>query len=233
MNNHVLDIQSYLTRCIQDDTLSHAYLFTGAASDDRDSLGSWLIETLSPSEIIRIGNSIVDVREARSRIAHTTFDGGRRVVMCERADQLTPEAGNALLVSIEEPPAHTMFVLFAPHEKSVLPTIASRCSRIRCSSQHVGELPAEEGSGYRQWLSALDAPLWQILHSTDESNNQEEISLAKDELYIHHLLRDQSSPSRSHANRALKRFDQLRELYQFPSLQHSRTTSDRLIVFQQ
>src|SRR5579871_3479565 len=53
-----------------------------------------------------------------------------RVVLIENASDMTAEAQNALLKSLEEPPMGTVFVLTAPSERNLLPTIASRATRL-------------------------------------------------------------------------------------------------------
>jgi len=57
--------------------------------------------------------------------------GKKKVVLLDPADGLTEEAGNMLLKTLEEPPANTLFLLITTLESAVLPTIVSRCQRVR------------------------------------------------------------------------------------------------------
>jgi DNA polymerase III subunit delta' len=55
----------------------------------------------------------------------------RRVVILSDAQAMNPEAGNALLKVLEEPPERTLMILTARQESDLLPTVASRCRHIR------------------------------------------------------------------------------------------------------
>ena len=85
--------------------------------------------TIQPGES---GNIKIDqVREAIERSAYRPFEGRRRVVIVDEADALVPEAQNALLKTLEEPPAASMFVLITARPDLLLPTVLSRCQRLR------------------------------------------------------------------------------------------------------
>ena len=71
------------------------------------------------------------VREAIDRAAYRPFEGRRRVVIVDQADALMPEAQNALLKTLEEPPPASVFVLVTARPDVLLPTVRSRCQRLR------------------------------------------------------------------------------------------------------
>jgi len=71
------------------------------------------------------------VRPAIAAAAYRPFEGRCRVVIVNEADRLTEDAANALLKSLEEPPAGTVFILVTARPEVLLPTIRSRCSRLR------------------------------------------------------------------------------------------------------
>jgi DNA polymerase-3 subunit delta' len=71
------------------------------------------------------------VREIDKFLQLKPLEGHHRIAIIEEADTLTPEAANALLKTLEEPPANGRLILLADNEKSILPTILSRCARIR------------------------------------------------------------------------------------------------------
>src|SRR5262249_24546682 len=71
------------------------------------------------------------VREAIDRTAYRPFEGRRRVVIVDEADALVPEAQNALLRTLEEPPPASVFVLIPARPEMLLPTVRSRCQRLR------------------------------------------------------------------------------------------------------
>lgn len=71
------------------------------------------------------------VREMLSKISYRPFEGRRRVVLIREADTLEPESQNSLLKSLEEPPPGTMFILTTAVPGTLLPTVRSRCMRLR------------------------------------------------------------------------------------------------------
>ena len=68
-----------------------------------------------------------EVRRLRGFLAHSADAGAYRVVIVDSADELNPNAANALLKSLEEPPARTVFLLVSSEPGRLLPTIRSRC----------------------------------------------------------------------------------------------------------
>jgi len=64
------------------------------------------------------------------RLALMRFEGRRRFVVIDPADAMNPQAQNALLKTLEEPPQDTTLVLVAASPDSLLPTIRSRCARV-------------------------------------------------------------------------------------------------------
>lgn len=74
---------------------------------------------------------IDQVRDAIERSAYRPFEGRRRVVIINDAEALNIEAQNALLKTLEEPPAASTFVLVTSRPDMLLPTVLSRCQRLR------------------------------------------------------------------------------------------------------
>lgn len=79
---------------------------------------------------LRTQIAVDDVRRLRQFLG-TTAGAGWRVVIVDSADDLNTSSANALLKSLEEPPARTLFFLIATSAGRLLPTIASRCERLR------------------------------------------------------------------------------------------------------
>ena len=71
------------------------------------------------------------VRDVLSHTSFRPFEGRKRVVMIREADTLEPAAQNSLLKSLEEPPPGTSFVLTTAVPGALLPTVRSRCMRLR------------------------------------------------------------------------------------------------------
>ena len=74
---------------------------------------------------------IEQIREAIERSAYRPFEGRRRVVIINDADAIVTEAQNALLKTLEEPPASSTFVLVTSRPDTLLITVRSRCQRLR------------------------------------------------------------------------------------------------------
>ena len=71
------------------------------------------------------------VRDLISELALLPVEGGARVAIIERADRMNEDAQSALLKTLEEPPAGVTIVLCANDEERLLPTVRSRCARVR------------------------------------------------------------------------------------------------------
>ncbi len=94
------------------------------------------IQNGSHPDVLRIDpdGSLIRIGQIRSLIdtlSMKPYGAGRRVVIINEAHSMNPEAGNALLKMLEEPPADTVLILMAPQTADLLPTIVSRCQHIR------------------------------------------------------------------------------------------------------
>jgi DNA polymerase-3 subunit delta' len=74
---------------------------------------------------------IDQIREAIERAAYRPFEGRRRVVIINEAEQMVVNAQDAILKTLEEPPNASTFVLVTDTPDTLLPTIRSRCQRLR------------------------------------------------------------------------------------------------------
>ncbi len=74
---------------------------------------------------------IDEVRKVKNFLAHSATGQGRRVVIVDTADELNQNAANALLKSLEEPPARTIFLMTTSAPGRLLATIRSRCRTIQ------------------------------------------------------------------------------------------------------
>jgi DNA polymerase III delta' subunit len=99
-----------------------------------------------PADQIRIGDrdrpDAGTVRRLASDLVLLPVEGGARVAILERADRLTDDAQTALLKTLEEPPSGVTIVLCADDEERLMPTVRSRCARIRLGPVAVREIEA-------------------------------------------------------------------------------------------
>jgi DNA polymerase-3 subunit delta' len=87
--------------------------------------------------------SVITVDEARRLkgfFGMSAADAGRRVVIVDSADELNPNAANALLKTLEEPPARSVLLLVSHQPSRLLPTIRSRCRQLACRTLDAGEM---------------------------------------------------------------------------------------------
>src|SRR3954468_22773725 len=97
-------------------------------------------------------NSVDDIRELRENVALAPMGGGSRVYILDEAHMLSNAAWNAFLKTLEEPPAHVVFVLATTEAHKVPATIVDRCHRFdfhRPSLEQIanvlGRVAAQEG----------------------------------------------------------------------------------------
>jgi len=92
---------------------------------------------------------IEQIREFRRLTAYPPMEGGWRVALIKPAEAMNPAAANALLKTLEEPPARNLLVLAAGSEADLFPTIVSRCQKLSFTplpaALVVGELQRRRG----------------------------------------------------------------------------------------
>ena len=90
--------------------------------------------------IIRIGQvtyrdsdpkSLPRTETATGFVGYTPYEGQRRIVIIDQAHTMNPSAQNALLKTLEEPPASALVILVSPAPGTLLPTVRSRCQSLR------------------------------------------------------------------------------------------------------
>lgn len=112
---------------------AHAYLFAGTRGTGKTSIARILAREMGCSdkdlyEIDAASNrGIDDVRELREAVHVLPFESPYKVYIIDEVHMLTKEAFNALLKTLEEPPAHTIFVLATTEFDKLPDTIVSRC----------------------------------------------------------------------------------------------------------
>jgi DNA polymerase-3 subunit delta' len=85
---------------------------------------------------------VEQVREVERAVSLTPYEGRVRVVIFDPADEMTTQAQNAFLKTLEEPPPHVTFVLVASREERLLDTVRSRLKRIELGLVPTAEIEA-------------------------------------------------------------------------------------------
>jgi DNA polymerase-3 subunit delta' len=74
---------------------------------------------------------IAQIRELQQELALRPYEAPRKACIIEAAERFNPASGNALLKTLEEPPGNALLILLTTNAEAVLPTIRSRCQRLR------------------------------------------------------------------------------------------------------
>lgn len=126
-------VVSVLKKSIEAQKIAHAYLFTGSRGTGKTSIARILVRSLGVSEndmyeIDAASNrGIDDIREIRDGVSVLPFESKYKVYIIDEVHMLTKEAFNALLKTLEEPPAHVIFILATTETDKIPETILSRC----------------------------------------------------------------------------------------------------------
>lgn len=144
-----------LKNAIVQNRIAHAYLFCGPRGTGKTSIAKIFAKTLnctnsqdapcgvcenckmaangSHPDIIEIdaasNNGVDEVRNLIDKVKYAPMQGKYKIYIIDEVHTMTSGAFNALLKTIEEPPAHVIFIFATTEPNKVLPTIISRCQR--------------------------------------------------------------------------------------------------------
>ncbi len=159
-----------LKKAVEKDRLAHAYLFSGPRGCGKtstarllakvinceDRQGSEPCDKCSSCTAVNEGNhldmieidgasnrGIDEIRDLREKIGYASSQSASKIYIIDEVHMLTPQAFNALLKTLEEPPAH-VYLIFATTEPHKVPaTILSRCQRFNFKRLELSELSGQ------------------------------------------------------------------------------------------
>lgn len=163
-----------LMRSVKAGRIAHAFLLSGPHGTGKRTCANYLTQTIlcaSPQapcgqcpackkvlaglhpDVHVVGEeeksiSVDTIRALRDQLALRPFEADRHIALIPRADRMTAQAQNALLKTLEEPAGGNVFFLLTDQPGAMLPTIVSRCRRLRFSPVSVeacAEILAEKG----------------------------------------------------------------------------------------
>ncbi len=167
--DHVIDV---LKSSIEAEKVAHAYLFSGGRGTGKTSIARIFSRALkiSDNDIYEIdaasNRGIDDIREIRDGVSVLPFESKYKVYIIDEVHMLTKEAFNALLKTLEEPPAHAIFILATTETEKIPETVISRCQVFTFKKPNreilknlVGKIAKKEGysldSGVADLISVL------------------------------------------------------------------------------
>ena len=148
-------IVTTLTNALGQNRLAHAYLFTGPSGNGKTSVAKLFAKAInceSTEEIIcdkcsncidtknnvhpdvveidaASNNGVDEIRSLIEKVKYSPLKGKHKIYIIDEVHMLSLGAFNALLKTLEEPPAHVVFILATTEPHKVIPTIISRCQR--------------------------------------------------------------------------------------------------------
>ena len=154
------DILKYISSAVENNRVSHAYILHGERGSGKKMLANLFAMTLlcetgdnepcgkchsckqaesgNHPDIIRVTHekpNSISVDDIRTQVNNTVdikpYQGPYKVYIIPQADMMTPQAQNAILKTIEEPPSYAVFLLLTENAETLLPTINSRCVMLK------------------------------------------------------------------------------------------------------
>jgi len=128
--DHIINL---LETAVGDRKISHAYLFSGPRGTGKTSVARILSNEIGCHEYDRLemdaasSRGIDEIRALRDGVHMSPMRGDFKVYIIDEVHMLTKEAFNALLKTLEEPPAHAVFILATTEPEKLPGTVISRC----------------------------------------------------------------------------------------------------------
>lgn len=197
-------ITTTLKNQVANGTAAHAYLFTGSRGTGKTTCAKIMamaVNCLSPkngdpclecercreimsgeaTDIVEMdaasNNGVDDVRQLRDEVAYTPVSCKYRVYIIDEVHMLSAAAFNALLKTLEEPPAHVKFILATTELHKVPATISSRCQRFEFRRVDIAESAARLAEVAEKENVRLDADAAELISRLSDGGMRDALSL--------------------------------------------------------
>ena len=159
------EIKKILASSVKNNTITHAYLFSGPRGTGKTTMAKILakmvncsnnidgnacnkcdscLNILKSNDVIEIdaasNNGVDEIRELREKATLVPTNAKYKVYIIDEVHMLTTQAFNALLKILEEPPSHVIFILATTEYHKIPLTITSRCQKFQFSKISVDEI---------------------------------------------------------------------------------------------
>ncbi len=176
MTSSKKNIKNYLKISIKKNKISHAYLFEGPSLPKLNSkleTAIWFANQLQQKEnspdTVTISTAqdkkeinIKQIRKLRTHLSLSPYNSPYKVAIIEKAHQMTKEAKNALLKTLEEPKGNTVLILITNASYKLPDTVLSRCEKIKFKAPSLNDISKDFIQ--KEYVDVLNDPIYEIFN---------------------------------------------------------------------
>ena len=199
------EIVKSLKLSLKNKSMAHAYLFSGPRGVGKTTIARLIAKGVNClnlkengepcnecknckainegrfSDLIEIdaasNRSIDEIRSLKEKINYQPVEGLKKVYIIDEAHMLTKEAFNALLKTLEEPPAHVIFILATTELEKILPTIISRCQRYDFKPLDLEEMKAGLEYILKEENLSMADDVYPVIYENSSGSMRDSISI--------------------------------------------------------